>query len=270
MSRPELPLVVEPAELQQHIGSSSIVIVDLSKPGVYAQYHIPGAVHLDYAEILTARPPVMGLLPDAASLGDTLSALGITPHHHVVVYDDEGGAKACRFLWTLDVVGHPHHSLLNGGLHTWLNEDHVTNNQEPVIHPSNYAVTITTAAHADKDYILANLGKPSLLLLDTRSEAEYSGADKRAARGGHIPGAVNVDWIRCIDQNNLRLRPEAELRSMYEVLGVTRDKEVITYCQTHHRSSHSYWVLRALGYPHVKGYPGAWSEWGNSPDTPVE
>ncbi len=270
MNRPELPLVVEPDALQQYIGNPAILIVDLSKPGIYAQYHVPGAVHLDYAEIITTRPPVMGLLPDAAALGKTLSTLGITPNHHVVAYDEEGGAKACRFLWTLDVVGHPHHSLLNGGLHAWLNEHHVTNNQEPTTNSSSYTVTSTAAAQVDKAYILANLDNPSLVLLDTRSEAEYNGTDKRANRGGHIPGAINVDWARTTDWSNMRLRPEAELRSMYEVLGVTRDKEIIAYCQTHHRSSHTYWVLRSLGYPNVKGYPGAWSEWGNSPDTPVE
>jgi thiosulfate/3-mercaptopyruvate sulfurtransferase len=51
---------------------------------------------------------------------------------------------------------------------------------------------------------------------------------------------------------------------------VTPDKEVIVYCQTHHRSAHTYIVLKALGYPDVKGYPGSWSEWGNLPDTPIE
>jgi len=25
-----------------------------------------------------------------------------------------------------------------------------------------------------------------------------------------------------------------------------------------------------LGYPTVRGYPGAWSEWGNDPMLPVE
>ena len=51
---------------------------------------------------------------------------------------------------------------------------------------------------------------------------------------------------------------------------MTPDKEVIVYCQTHHRSAHSYWVLRYLGYPQVRGYPGAWSEWGNDPHLPIE
>jgi rhodanese-related sulfurtransferase len=69
---------------------------------------------------------------------------------------------------------------------------------------------------------------------------------------------------------NLRLKPAEELRPLLEVAGVTPDREVIAYCQTHHRSSHTYVVLKSLGYPRIKGYPGAWSEWGNLPDTPIE
>jgi thiosulfate/3-mercaptopyruvate sulfurtransferase len=29
-------------------------------------------------------------------------------------------------------------------------------------------------------------------------------------------------------------------------------------------------MLRHLGYTNVKGYEGAWSDWGNAPDVPVE
>ena len=49
-----------------------------------------------------------------------------------------------------------------------------------------------------------------------------------------------------------------------------RDAEIVVYCQTHHRSSHTFMVLRHLGYERVRGYPGAWSDWGNRQDTPVE
>lgn len=124
---------------------------------------------------------------------------------------------------------------------------------------------------ANKDYILSRLGQDDLALLDTRSPSEYAGLDVRAARGGHIPGAVNMNWTDAMDLgNHLRFKPDATLRDMLGNLGITPDKEVIVYCQTHHRSAHTYMVLKHLGYPLVRGYPGAWSEWGNDPHLPVE
>ncbi|WP_455219340.1 sulfurtransferase [Kaarinaea lacus] len=48
------------------------------------------------------------------------------------------------------------------------------------------------------------------------------------------------------------------------------EKTTIVYCQTHHRSALTYIALKHLGFSDIKGYPGSWSEWGNSTDTPVE
>lgn len=267
-----LPLILEPAELEKHLSHAKLLVVDLCKPEVYARGHIPGAVHVEYSELVAARPPVMGLLPEPAQLSRVLSDIGLAPERHVVAYDDEGGGKACRLLWTLDVIGHKHFSLLNGGLRAWLAEQRPVTSERTPVTPGHYRVGHTMrAAKADKDYILAHLKDPAVSLLDARTPGEYRGVDKRAARGGHIPGAVNMDWTLALDaQNHTRLKPEAALRAQLAGLGVTPDKEVITYCQTHHRSSHTYIVLKALGYPRVKGYPGAWSEWGNDPATPIE
>ena len=69
---------------------------------------------------------------------------------------------------------------------------------------------------------------------------------------------------------NLRLKPTAELQALHESRGITPDKEIIAYCQTHHRSALSYVALKTLGYPNIKGYAGSWSEWGNDVNTPVE
>ena len=116
MSTSKPPLILEANVLEKHLFDPDILVVDMSKPATYSQYHIPGAVHLEYSNIVRINKPVMGLLPDAESLGRVLSSLGITRDTHVIAYDDEGGGKACRLLWTLDVIGHPSFSLLNGGL----------------------------------------------------------------------------------------------------------------------------------------------------------
>ncbi len=50
---------------------------------------------------------------------------------------------------------------------------------------------------------------------------------------------------------------------------MTPDKTVVTYCQTHHRAAHTYFVLRLLGYPRIVGYDRSWSEWGNRDDLPI-
>lgn len=271
MAKLELPLLVEPAELAAHLDSTDLCIVDVNQPSVYARAHVPGAVSLDYGRIVTPRPPAMALLPSAGQLAEVLGSLGLTPEHHVVAYDDEGNGRAARFLWTLDAIGHRGASLLNGGLRAWLAERQPTESGAREVTPTQYPVRFTGDVVADKDYLVEHLGDSSIVLVDARSPEEYAGSTKRAARAGHIPGAVNFNWTDAMDPaRHLRLKDAAELKRAFADLGVTPDKEVVTYCQTHHRSSHTYVVLKSLGYPRVKSYPGSWSEWGNLPDTPVE
>jgi thiosulfate/3-mercaptopyruvate sulfurtransferase len=265
------PRLVDPAALAEQLDTPGLRIVDLSKPETYAQLHVPGAVHLDYARIVGARPPVMGLLPDPQALAAVLGELGIDADTEVVAYDDEGGGRAARLLWTLQAHAHTRCALVDGGLHAWANEGHPLSRDPVSVTPTQYAPGYAGAGVAERDYILEHLSDADLCLVDTRSAGEYQGSDRRAARGGHIPGAVHLEWTDLMDrEHNLRLKPRAQIEAMLAERGVAPEKQVITYCQTHHRSAHTWFVLRHLGYARVLGYPGAWSDWGNQPDTPIE
>lgn len=268
----DLPLLLEPAELAGLLGSrDDLLLVDLSKAETHAQYHVPGSVHLEYGRIIRMAKPVMGLLPDTAELEQVLGSIGIGPDTHVIAFDDEGGGKAGRLLWTLDTLGHTKYSLLDGGLVAWVNEGQPTDNQPVSPTPATFTANPNPAVVADAEHILAHLNDDQVCLFDNRSPAEYTGEKKFADRGGHIPGAINWDWMEALDQNHhLRLKPLDQLKTTLEGMGITPDKEVICYCQTHHRSSLVYVLLKLLGYPNIKGYPGAWSDWGNRDDTPVE
>ena len=264
----ELPLIIEAGELARHLPAPALLLVDLNAPEHYRQGHIPGAVQLDYSALVAARPPVMGLLPDAAQLSQVFSALGLTPDTHVVAYDAEGGGKAGRLIYTLHAIGHEKCSWLNGGWLAWQAAGLPVETGANTPQPSSYRATLRAANAVDKSFIQAKLG--SLKLIDTRTPGEFSGVDVRAARGGHIPGARNLDWTLAMDRaRDYRLKPENELRALLAERGVDPGDEVVVYCQTHHRSAHTYTWLKALGY-RVKGYPGAWSDWGNDPGTPVE
>jgi len=271
MNTPDLPLLIEPDVLENTLGYDNLLIVDLSKAETYRKLHIPGAVHLDYAQITAARKPVMGLLPEPEVLDTLFSSIGIDEQTHVVAYDDEGGGCASRLLWTLEMAGHEHFSILNGGLHAWANENHAYTDEPVTPVTKQFHSRYNEQPSADSNYIKERLGNTDTCLLDVRSPAEYSGMKKFAAQGGHIPGAVNIEWTQMMDQpRNLRFKADDELFALLKSVGVTPDKEVITYCQTHHRSAHSYIVLKHLGFKQLKAYPGSWSDWGNNPDLPVE
>ncbi|MCB1737425.1 MAG: sulfurtransferase [Gammaproteobacteria bacterium] len=266
-----LPPLLPPDWLAEHLDDPDILIVDVGRASTYMQLHIPGSLHLEYSNLVSGQQPSVGERPEPLRLSLALGGLGLTPERAVVAYDDEGGANAARLLWLLDTVGHPGSlSLLDGGLHAWANEDFPTEARSRVGQPTKYAVTYSERGYADRHYVESHLEDASVALLDARSPAEYDGSARSSARAGHIPGAINYEWTTPLDPDrNVRLRDLDELRDQLASLGLSKDKEIITYCQTHHRSSHSYWLLRCLGYRKVRGYAGSWAEWGNLDDTPI-
>lgn len=128
-----LPLVIEPADLAARLDAPELILVDLTSAARYAEGHIPGARFVDPKRTQLGQPPAPGLLPAKADLEALFGELGHRPDAVYVVYDDEGGGWAGRFIWLLDVIGHPHYHYVDGGLHAWLADGHATSGDTP--HP---------------------------------------------------------------------------------------------------------------------------------------
>lgn len=272
MSSNAPPLLIEPQDLAALLDSqplsNALRLVDLSSPEHYLQGHVPGAVHLSPARI-SSPAPRPGLLPDMAHLVQLFGELGHHPDLHYLVYDDEGGGWAGRFIWMLDSIGHSRYSYLNGGLKAWQQDDLKTQTQPNHATPTQPQLALDPSVTITAEELMHSLGQPDLVIWDARSAAEFRGEKVLAARGGHVPGAINFEWTAGMDaQRGLRLR--TDLQEQLQSLGITPDKDIVTHCQTHHRSGFTYLAAKILGYPRVRAYAGSWSEWGNLSDTPIE
>jgi thiosulfate/3-mercaptopyruvate sulfurtransferase len=224
-----------------------------------------------YLDVDATRVPVAGRgvrVPTAEEGARMLGALGVTPHTRVVIYDDAGSLNAAWLFYVLETLGHRHAAVLDGGIAAWRRAGFPLAADASAIVATSYRPAPKPERVATAEWIRERLQDRSVALVDARSPGEYSGAKRYAKRGGHIPGAVNVEW-----QQHLRpdgtFKPIDELRALYTRAGVTPDKTVVTYCQTHHRGAHAYFVLRLLDYPRVVGYDRSWAEWGNRDELPV-
>lgn len=250
--------------------ADNCLIVHVADPGSFAQGHLPGARLVTPRELVAGTPPAAGRLPPQPRIEAMLSRIGYRPDQHVIVCDDEGGGWAGRFAWTLDIAGHHNWGYIDGGVHAlYASGVRLVSGAPEPVEPTPVNIRINQDPIAEISDILPIIGSAGHVVLDVRSREEYLGQRIAAARAGHIPGAVNIDWQHFQDRD----RHTRLVRNLLELLadsGITPDKQVITHCQSHHRSGLSYMALRLLGYHNVKAYHGSWSEWGNHPDTPIE
>ncbi|MFQ5684481.1 MAG: sulfurtransferase [Candidatus Binatia bacterium] len=264
-------LLVSVREVEDQLGDGSVRILDVRRPKSYEAAHIPGAFNFPLAEITRTIDGVPGMLVPVEEIEKGLGRRGITRGTGLVIYDEFGGDRATRLFWVLDYLGHPHVSVLQGGFQLWRREGHPISRDHRKQVAARYRSRLRPERSADRVWIQARLKDTSIFLIDARSPGEFNGRvpGRDVKRGGHIPGAVNVDWVRNLTAGPKKFKSSKDLARLYGNVGATPDKEIVLYCRTGMRASHDYFVLRLLGYPRIRLYDGSYVDWSGDEALPV-
>lgn len=260
-----MTLVISAENLRAMLNNRKLLLVDTRPFSSYSESHIPGAVNIDLMHFHWIDTSKKGISQFNHQAKILLSNIGISTKRFVVFYDDVSGSSAARGVWLLLYFSHKNVAMLDGGMNRWKAMGYRTETKTNPLVNSNFKGRQNPKILADYTRISNAAGKARTVIIDARSKEEYDGTTIRAARSGHIPDAVNIDWNYNLEQDDFKQKEL--LRRLYAQ--IPKDAEVITYCQGGYRAANSFLVLKMLGYKNVRMYLGSWNEWGNKPNLPV-
>ncbi|MCU0491669.1 MAG: sulfurtransferase [Chloroflexaceae bacterium] len=286
---PDGPLV-STEWLAEHLEHPNVRVVDMRglvlpptepKPHYFARHadyaagHIPGAVYIDWTQdIVDLDDPVLVQVAPPEEIARVLGGLGIGDDTLVVAYDDAFSMFAGRLMWVLRYYGHESVRLLNGGMVKWQAEGRPLSQDVPSYPPATFTPRPQPQLRRTADDILASLGDAGTLLLDARSPKEFRGEESRAARGGHIPGALNVFFRDLVVGPDQTYANPEELRAALAATGLDLnnldEREVVAYCNGGVSATPVALALEIATGKRAAIYDGSWNEWGNDASKPLE
>ncbi|MFG3593394.1 sulfurtransferase [Bradyrhizobium sp. RDI18] len=262
--------------LEKSLSDPKVRVVEVSvEPGLFERGHIPNAQNVVWHTDLVDT--VRRDIATKEKFQDLVRKLGIDKDTTVVLYGDNNNWFAAWGAWIFKSYGFDNVKLLDGGRKKWEADKRPFDSRVASVAPSQVSIgepnSKLRARLSDVNDAVSK--KTNATIVDIRSPDEYSGkvfappgSQELAVRAGHVPGAINVPWVRAVNEDGT-IKSADELKKLYAAAGIDDSKPIIVYCRIGERSSHTWFVLsQILGYD-VRNYDGSWTEYGNTVGLPV-
>jgi thiosulfate/3-mercaptopyruvate sulfurtransferase len=241
----DLPVICDIDILRTLIRKDSARIVDVRKEEEYREGHIPTAVSLPLAQVLSKDSP--------ESIVEILENIGVSDKLPVIVYDDTFGALGARVAWTFQYVGHTNTSLLEVTFSKWRNLGLEIEKKVNTYPKTTHHTNINQEIYADAAYVEGAKESDNKILVDSRERLNFLNE--------HIPGAKNIPYTMLGSDGNI-LRKPSEIKRFIENRGLSSESEYITYCgSVGTLSGLTYYALKLAGIKNVKLYAKSFREW---------
>lgn len=264
---PDPAMRVSAAWLKKHSKDKNIIILDTRTKAQYEKGHIPGAYHLCFCLFRTgadSTPPYM--MQPAQELAKIFGGtrLGLSHNKRIVLYDDGHSGRGIAFL-ALKMIGHQKISFLDGNLSSWQEGGFkIAQGKAPKARSKIYPVHAENLL-VDNHRIIESMGSGQAVVVDVRNAAQHNGDMRRSdisKKGGAIPDSLSFPLKTLMDSNG-KFYSDERLSWLLSTSGMqqSKDKEIITTCNTNMLAAELYMVLTYLGYDNVKVHDGSWAEW---------
>ncbi len=270
--------LVDSQWLKAHLSDPNLVLLHVGAEDEFAKGHIAGARLVSLDDISVSEHTKTGLmlqLPEPEDLRVRLQKLGISDDSHIVVYyGQDWVSPSTRVVFTLQAAGLEKCThLLDGGMQAWVRSGGVVSNEPAPTEPGKLSPLRMQPLTVDADYVRAHLDAPGIAIVDGRAAAYYDGVETGGAHGqtdrtGHIKGALSIPFTEVTDEQ-LRIRPQDELRALFARAGVEPGDTIVGYCHIGQQATAMLFAARLLGHP-VRLYDGSFQDWSRSDENPFE
>ncbi|RVP49196.1 sulfurtransferase [Sinorhizobium medicae] len=277
----EVKPLVDAEWVKAKAGDENVVILDIRDKVAETELgdkpYIEGAVVAPYASAgwRTEVDGVPGMLPPLEQITKLIGDLGIDNDDHVVIIpwgtDSSEFGGATRIYWTFKYLGHDEVSILDGGWRQYAAGG--ARSAEPAKpEPATFAAEPQEELLATTEEVAAAL-EAGKKLIDGRPAEQYEGKSKSpiVRANGTIPGSANIEHSKLYSKDHaLFARPET-VKALTEAVGLAADEENITFCNTGHWASVTWFALsEVLGNKKTSMYDGSMAEWTADPARAVE
>ncbi len=251
----------------------------------YLESHIPGAQYINLEHDLSTVPNGKNgrhPLPTTDDLAKNFSSWGIDKGTQVVAYDARGGCFAARLWWSLRFLGHFNVAVLNGGYPEWVRKGYPEFEGGETRSAARFTPEIQAEMLLNHSEVQQAINAQGLLgsdyedcevavrLIDSRAPERYAGLEESYDPvAGHIPGAINHDWILNLDPEGKFVSQASLRRAFNGILDKSRPSEAIVYCGSGVTACHNILAMEHAGLKGARLYAGSWSEWCSNPNRPV-
>jgi len=236
--------------------------------------HISGALLASYRHVRRARlidgKRVTRMLPEQKDFEYFMQLVGLNKDSTVVIVSkgesNSDMTMATRLYWQLKYYGQEKLAILDGGMAGWLMDGREVSTDGKRPPQGNWKITAErTELLASSDEVATAVKTGAVQLVDTRSLAQYLGTYKKSYvyAKGHIPGAKPFpNEMLTQPVAPATFTPAKTLGTLAAELKIDTSKDIITYCNSGHLASGSWFIFsELLGNKNVKLYDGSMHQW---------